>query len=602
MPEPVQHELIVPKEMTPEFLQAMADMMHKTGTQLPPPSGPPLAPTFSMEMGWRKLGIEVGSALRSQNIFLKGDDLGRVNVRTGIFEPFDEHNFCGWSEEFCRFTYEGDIKPLPPTVARTLMKQFTFREQIRPLEGIHLMTLPVMRKTGEVEWLPPGYDAESRIYTVETLKYEMDWGLERGRDFIRGWCQDYPWMRADSESPDSPLEMNRSYSAHVAAMVGAYCRAMVPPGALRPMVFYVSNQSGSGKSTCAHMALIPVFGYVPANDLPRDDGELNKELAAAAQDYLPFLFLDDVGGMISSTKLNRFILAPVHGGRILGLPKRFQAPNVTQVFATGNHVTGSADIARRALVVEMFYAGDVKTRKFPRPINPFLLAATEVRMGFLSALCSLVKHWAAQPLDRRVPSSLEPMGSFEEWSKLIASIVMHAVYANPLSAPLTPFDSGEDEMKLLLIAAADSRSTMEDYDFTREEMIELGKERELLEEVIGGKGRETDNKANIRFGKLLRKWKGRELVDTAGRRFRFGKGRDNKGATYPIKFLDAPATGGSGGSASAPTGTPKAGSEPGSEEWEAEIEAMERERGEARQAELGGIGDEADSAGGPILD
>src|SRR5204862_1696233 len=123
--------------------------------------------------------------------------------------------------------------------------------------------------------------------------------------------------------------------------------------------------------------------------------------------------------------------------------------------------TGSRDIARRAVIIEMFYPGEVKNRKFPRQITPFTLAAPEVRRDFLSALCGIVKHWAALPMEEREIKSLEPLGSFEEWTKLIAGIVMHATYTNPLAPPLTPFDARDDEMKLLLIRAADTRDTME---------------------------------------------------------------------------------------------------------------------------------------------
>ena len=60
----------------------------------------------------------------------------------------------------------------------------------------------------------------------------------------------------------------------------------------------------------------------------------------------------------------------------------------------------------------------------------------------------------------------------------------------------------------------------------------------MLEEIVGTKGgKELDSKANIKFGRRLQAWRGRELVDENGRRFRFGHKKQKTGATYPLESL-----------------------------------------------------------------
>ncbi len=530
-------------QVTPEFLAAVAAAASKAGLALPPyGEGAPVAPTLRLEWGWRRLGFELGAILRGQNIFLRGGELGLVDVRTGLWVKFDQRNFAGWVEEFCVFTWKGERTSLIGEHAAMLMAQFTFREQIRELEAIHELRLPVVRPDDSVEWLSAGYDAQTKIFTVDLLKYPMDWPVEKACAFLEEKCANYPWMRAENEDASS-LSSNRSYAVHISAMVGAYGRAMFPTGITRPMILYTANQQGSGKSTLAQMDFIPVFGLTAANDMPKNDDELAKELASAAQALTPFLFLDDIGSMLRSTKLNRFITSPRHAGRILGTKDRFDVPAVTQIFATGNDVQGSRDLAERALIVELFYAGDLGARRLPMRITPRWLSQEDVRRDFLAALCALVKNWQAwkakdPEMMKQMFAALEPHARFPEWTKLVAEIVISGGMANPLAAPMQPMAETEDQTKDLLRAAASQQVEKKDCVFDRSALVELAREKELLEDVVGLKGdKELDSKSNKRFGLRLRTCRGLELTDEKGRRFQFGHRRQKHGATYPLTFL-----------------------------------------------------------------
>ena len=154
--------------------------------------------------------------------------------------------------------------------------------------------------------------------------------------------------------------------------------------------------------------------------------------------------------------MNRFVTSSRHAGRVLSSKERFDVPAVTQVFVTGNNIKGSRDLARRSLIVELFFASELEERPpFELEITGPYLAREEVRKGFLSALCALVKHWAtATPEERAVLAKLPALASFEDWTRLVASVLIYAGFANPLSSPLVPFDVDDDQMKDLLVAAA----------------------------------------------------------------------------------------------------------------------------------------------------
>ena len=174
----------------------------------------------------------------------------------------------------------------------------------------------------------------------------------------------------------------------------------------------------------------------------------------------------------------------------------FDVANVTQVYATGNNMSGSADLSRRAVVVELFFAGETKGRKFERVVSPVELGEVDARCGFLSALCAIVRNYAEKKGDfSESLGAIEPMASFEKWSRTMAGIVQLAGFANPLAAPLCAFDEEGDEIKDLLIAAASACEV--ETVFNRESLAEIAREKGLLEDVVGaGRRIWTGSRAN----------------------------------------------------------------------------------------------------------
>jgi hypothetical protein len=537
-----------PPQMTAEMWSAMQAAARAAGLNVAPPEDEktPTAPTLELTKGWRVLGLELGAMLRQRNIFLRAGVLGRVHETSGEWQTFDAKNFAGWVEEYVAFRWKGEKAKLSAEQAAMLMAQFTFRDQIRELRGVQTVSLPVLDEKGRVRFLQKGYDAPTCIFTVPTLEYEQDWPVDRAVEFLKGTFRFFPWMRASDaelEEVDGKmvlnLQRNRSFAVHLAAMLGMYCREMFPAGTLRPMALWVANQEGSGKTVLAQSTIVPVFGLFPPAPMPKNDDELRKGLNAAALAYRPFLFFDDLP-FLKSNHLNRFITSPRHGDRRMGGDDVFDVPAVTQVFATGNNLKGSRDIALRSLVVELFYGGDLSKRELPAvEMDAAWMAKPENRQAFLAAMCALVKHW-----DRRAEQGeafaglldgIKGMPRFATFTKVVSAIVRAACFADPLSAPLMPLDEDVDEMRQLLIEAATGSEW--DRRWSREELVTLAREKELCEDLVGVAGdKALDAASSKRFGYRMRAFRGRELVDNKGRAFTFGHYKCSTGATYPITF------------------------------------------------------------------
>ena len=517
-----------------DILRSLAPMAEQMGISLPGVAR--FAPVFDLEMPIRALALDMGRLLARQNIFLKSGEIVTVNPISGACDLMTAARFVGWIEEFCTVKHSGrGRKSMGREDASLVLAQDIFRSCLRPLIAVHLMRLPVLDGEGKPRWLEPGYDAESQIYTVETISYELDWTLDRSREWLNKHGEGYPWSWPDEERPH--IENNRSWAVQIAAMVGMYCRAFFKPGTTRPMITFIGNQPGTGKSTLVAMILIPVFGHASATKTPKDDSDMDKELETAANTAAPYLFFDDIGRGIFSNPLNRFITASSHSGRNMGgNNSAFRALAQTQVFATGNDIKLSPDLMRRSLVAELFLAGEVRDQHHDLIISPNYLARPEVTAGFLSALCGMVNNWAET---QRLPHP-RPLESFEEWTGIVGSIVQLGMYMDPLSPP--DLSSGgsedEDEMKLLLIRVAGDSDRTKTNVFDRKELVAKAREWGLLENVVGTKDdKDLDATANKRFGRQLQKWRGRELVDSKGRKFRFGHRKKNVGASYPLTFL-----------------------------------------------------------------
>lgn len=521
-----------------ELLRKLAPEAEKLGISLPETSR--FAPTIDITKNIRHVAWELGRLLASKNLFLLNDDVVTVDEETGEVKPMTGLRLPSWAEEHCAFIAPGarvKRSSLDASDAAQILKTDVFRGCLKKVSAVHDVRLPVLRSDGKIELLPPGYDDESQIFTVEALSYDLDWTVPQAKEWLELHGKGYPWSQPDDQ-PNQELQWNRNWAVHVAAMVGTYCRAMFDPGTTRPMILYVANQPGTGKSTLAAMSLIPVFGLCAMTKTPKDDAEMDKELETAAQCRSPYLFFDDIGNGIFSNPLNRFITAPQHAGRQMGgNSAQFRAPAVTQVFATGNSLKLSDDLKRRSLISVLFLPGDVRGRKFDIRINPKYLARPDVRRKFLSALWALVANYAEMvPVDQRV--SFGSLESFEEWTEIVSGIVQAAVYQDPLLPPV--FDAGgteeEDEMRELLIKLASEAD--KDQIYERKQIVEKARAFELLEHIVGIKDdKELDSSSNKRLGRQLQKWRGRELVDEKGRRFRFGHRRKKSGATYPLAFI-----------------------------------------------------------------
>ncbi len=513
------------------------------------------APTVDVGQPIHMLALELGRLIaqqrspKGQHVFRRSGEVVTVDETTGVMERLGPGRFVGWVEQFCAFRSGGRSNRLREGLTREdaalVLEQDVFRDCLREITAVDGMRVPVKRKGGKLEFLAPGYDEESGVFTCDVLPYPMDWTWEQGQAWLVEHCEQFPWVwpEGDAAGEERSLMGNRSFAVLVFALLGTYCRALFPLGTPRPIVLVIGNQPGTGKTRLVEMALFPVFGTAATTDLPKDDDTMVKTMQTVARTRQPYVFFDDIGGGIYSNALYKFATATSHAGRKMGgNSENFEEPNVTQVFATGNDIKFDGNLARRAMVMELFLATEVRGRQFKRRITARYLATTETRAGFLAACCALVRHYIAQaetlPAEMLVHPS--PLESFEEYTGQLSMMMQVAGFNDPLMQPELAGGGAEeeDEMKELLVKVATEAEGDEVFD--RKELVKQARELGLIDNLVGLKGdKDPDSNAMKKFGRQLQKHRGREYRDERGRRFRFSHRRQKKGATYPLVFLAA---------------------------------------------------------------
>ena len=487
-----------------------------------------IAPQVDITKPISHVARTLGQLLRRVNLFTQGEFIITVDERTGDTKPMRPDRFCSWVEEFVSIVKpkEDGMKAtsMNAEMAAKVLVSDQFRVGLRELAAVHSVRLPVWEEYGKaVRLLDAGYDERTQVYTVDALPYPLDIDPKAAMDFFLDILKGYPW------SDEGRLQSRRSLAVHLAALLGNYVRLLFDEGTQKPVIVYNGNQPGTGKSTLARMSLSPVYGVPEDKALPKSEDELRKELDAFAMARRPYMFLDDVGGHLRSHLLNRFITSPMHTGRKMGTGELFTAPNVTQVFITGNGLTLSPDLARRCLIVDLFCAVEARGRKFERIITDAWLSRESTRAQFLAALWALVRYWQQCGCNRH-DHLLE---SFEEWSAIVGGIVVEAGFCDPIkAAPELAMDEIGEAFKRMFCALAATVKAGAVIEFTVGQCREKAVELDIWEILIAGAKDELKT-----FGARLKKYRGRQWTDEHGRRFEFGRRETSRGSVYPLRVF-----------------------------------------------------------------
>lgn len=443
-----------------------------------------------------EFAFEIGNTLSDKNVFLRDNIV--VRPEKGKLHPISPEGFITLVEDHMIIgvirqvgaTKEFAANSMKVDTARTVLAAGQFTKQVRAVTRLHLAPLPIMRRSGKIELLSNGHDAESQTLTMDSgISLRVDMPLEEARAVFDALLKEFPFN-----------DDGRSIAVVISAMASFFGSGLLPAGAVRPVFILVANAEGAGKTTLAMVCVVPVLGFLPVSVKPRDDEELRKALDSAVMEGASVLVLDNTKTHINSAVLEAFTTAPTWSGRVLGVSKTFTCENLVTVLVTANGATLTPDLRRRSLIAEMFVQDErPELREFESPLTASVLSGK--RPEILSALWAMVRSWdeAGRP-----PASCHN-SSFPEWGQIIGGIVENAGYNCPMEvvAVESAADSiGADMLKLARILGVNNPNIAMPFG----DVIKIAIYNGLFESLLPADENDLDKAQKARFGSLLKKF------------------------------------------------------------------------------------------------
>jgi hypothetical protein len=312
------------------------------------------------------------------------------------------------------------VKTMAKESAEDVLKSEQFLERISRLERFHPCPMPCRREDGKIELLPIGLDHASQTFTADPGFTIAAMPLAEARTEIETLLAEFPW----------PNDGGRSKAVAIAAMLTTFAGGLMPAKATKPIFIYAANAEGSGKTTLAQLAGTP-YADTPAEAAPRDESEWQKKLLSLVISGRRLVLLDNLKGHLNSPSFEAYTTSATFGGRILGGSREFTGEAGATILITGNGLTFTPDLRRRALIVELFmHELRAEDRTFRRRLSPNTIAS--LRSCILSALYGIVVAWdqGGRPAASRMNTS------FPEWCETIGGMVEFAGWGCPTAPAL----------------------------------------------------------------------------------------------------------------------------------------------------------------------
>lgn len=385
--------------------------------------------------------------------------------------------------------------------ATAIVSSPQFLDGLRVIKRVNNCRAPIMRKNGNIELLPEGYDEESKTMTISTVDFSEDMEIETACKIID--------RLFDNCNFDNRYQRDRSKAVAVSAMLTLFAPTLLPEHSLRPCFIVEANASGAGKSILISLIAIPTIGYAAATTIPKTSEEMHKVLITTLRAGKQALFLDNVKGRIDCDALEAFISAPFYSGRLLGGNVTFNGQNDTTVFISVNNAHVTPDLDRRSLFINLHMKNqravdqDFGGRKIEHQ------KLVDSRPIILAALWSLVKYWDE---NGRKPGSVKN-SAFTSWASIIAGIVETAGFGAPATPRISDISAepdGDDMLRVKEHIVANEPAG-QPYEYEFHEFCKLCREVGAFEYILGTSEAFMTQKDRSKFGWLLKRFQDREV-------------------------------------------------------------------------------------------
>nr|WP_221382782.1 bifunctional DNA primase/polymerase [Actinoplanes polyasparticus] len=305
--------------------------------------------------------------------------------------------------------------------------------QLRRLRGV--IHTPAFRPDGSLI-RTPGYDPVTRLLYLPDPKLTIPAVPEHPTpEQIQAAV-----ARIDLLLSGFPFTSASSRANYIGALITPLLRAIVPPP--YKLIAIGAHQRGSGKTKLANVARI-VHGGVFRAEFPDDEAELGKQITAILEMTTgPVVVIDNVSGVLRSSKFAGLLTNDSWGDRLLGGNEWIGVPNDRLWVVTGNNLSLGGDIPRRTITVTI-------DPGVPRPelrtgfaIGDPEVWATAHRADLLHALLTIVQAWVVAGMRRGSERSSD---GYARWTQTVEGIITTAGIEGGFDHDSTQIVVGSDD-------------------------------------------------------------------------------------------------------------------------------------------------------------
>ena len=299
-------------------------------------------------------------------------------------------------------------------------------DKLPTVEGLVHVSVPVMRKSGSLEWLPAGLDQDSGFLNMESCTYRDDMTFDDALMVMDGIFKGLPLHHGQ--------EAGKIVRSRLLLLfLSTYCSLLLPARAHRPILAVTANRKGCGKSETARLAIHIVNGGgnvmeeifdAKSEFFPKlkDEKEVKKMLDAVAMTGKRFVLLDNVKDRIDSGELAAFITQTTRSVIPFYTQQDIQLPQNCQVILTANQPKYGDDFSGGRRLVEIPLNSNVRDPNYPA-VGPGVHKGKEEleaqRPEILAALRAIVTRWEKEGK----PDGTVVLDNFEAYCKILGGIV-----------------------------------------------------------------------------------------------------------------------------------------------------------------------------------
>jgi hypothetical protein len=304
------------------------------------------------------------------------------------------------------------VKASPPkNIAPTLMAR-AYWPGIPVIHGISRW--PIFRIDGSV-CTKPGYDSRTGLLYEPTCNAQVPESPTK-EDALRAIASLLDLL------VDFPLVEPVHRTAWLAALLTLVGRAAIEGPV--PLLLIDASDKGSGKTLLADLLAVIVLGKpAPRRTKPESPEEWKKAMLALAIAALPLVLIDNVTGTLRSDALDAVLTGTEFQERALGKNEESTHRLRSMFVVTANNALTSEDLVRRSLHVRLEPGVERPEQRTNFRYPDLLRHVAAHRARYLSDALTVLRAYFVAGCPK---ASMRPMGSYEEWSRVVRGALIWA--------------------------------------------------------------------------------------------------------------------------------------------------------------------------------